>query len=242
LLVWKMEPSRTRRSRSSRALTRLPLCATAIWPCAQSMRIGCALRSLLSPAVEYRVWPMAMCPGSASSARSSNASATCPMAREMRIFSPSALAMPALSWPRCWRAYSPRYVRLAASGCPKMPKTPHSSLYLSRCSLASLARVLAAPDAVFASPRPSDGGTSAGVPSRTRFPLSGCTTCEVSFDGGGPGPLGVAHRDVDRGGWWDGNRQPVAARRPDPARRDARGGRAREDLLLFGRVHRHDDS
>ena len=52
LLVWKIEPPCTSSSRSSRALTRLPLCATAICPCAHSMRNGCAFSSLLSPAVE----------------------------------------------------------------------------------------------------------------------------------------------------------------------------------------------
>ena len=39
--------------------------------------------------------------------------------------------MPALSCPRCCSAYRPRYVRLAASGWPKIPKTPHSSRNLS---------------------------------------------------------------------------------------------------------------
>src|SRR5678815_4011711 len=53
------------------------------------------------------------------------------MARLARIRAPSDVTMPALSWPRCWSAYNPRYVRLAASGLPKIPKTPHSSLNLS---------------------------------------------------------------------------------------------------------------
>ena len=52
LPVWKIDPALTSSSRSSRALTRLPLWATAIWPCAQSIRNGCAFSSLLSPAVE----------------------------------------------------------------------------------------------------------------------------------------------------------------------------------------------
>src|SRR3569832_724497 len=38
---------------------------------------------------------------------------------------PSLAAMPALSCPRCCSACRPRYVRLAASGWPKTPKTPH---------------------------------------------------------------------------------------------------------------------
>src|SRR5581483_8812615 len=44
---------------------------------------------------------------------------------------PSDAAMPALSWPRCCSAYTPRYVRLEASVCPQIPNTPHSSLHLS---------------------------------------------------------------------------------------------------------------
>ena len=52
LLVWKMAPSRLSASRSSDAFTRLPLWHSAICPCWQSMRIGCALTSLLAPAVE----------------------------------------------------------------------------------------------------------------------------------------------------------------------------------------------
>ena len=52
LLVWKIDPRRTSASRSSAALTRLPLWQMAMGPCTQSIRIGCALASLLSPAVE----------------------------------------------------------------------------------------------------------------------------------------------------------------------------------------------
>ena len=47
---------------------------------------------------------------------------------------PSETAMPALSWPRCWRANRPKKVmRATSSPGAKMPKTPHSSLGLS-CS------------------------------------------------------------------------------------------------------------
>src|SRR5579872_5179121 len=35
--------------------------------------------------------------------------------------------MPAASWPRCWSACRPSATIAAASGWPKMPKTPHSS-------------------------------------------------------------------------------------------------------------------
>src|SRR3954470_8870112 len=48
---------------------------------------------------------------------------------------PSDAAMPALSCPRCCNAYKPRYVRFEASVCPKIPKTPHSSLNLSIITL-----------------------------------------------------------------------------------------------------------
>ncbi len=62
LLVWKIAPPRLSSSRSSAALTRLPLWQRAIWPCWQSIRIGWALISLLAPAVEYRTWPTARLP------------------------------------------------------------------------------------------------------------------------------------------------------------------------------------
>src|ERR1700704_2003846 len=43
------------------------------------------------------------------------------------IVSPSLTAIPADSWPRCWRAKRPRYARWA-TGCPGAytPKTPHA--------------------------------------------------------------------------------------------------------------------
>ena len=47
--------NRAARSSSSRrtpALTRLPLCAMAIWPRSQSTTNGCALASVLEPVVE----------------------------------------------------------------------------------------------------------------------------------------------------------------------------------------------
>ena len=52
LLVWKIEPCLTSRSRISLALTMLPLWQMPTCPCTQSMTIGCAFESLLSPAVE----------------------------------------------------------------------------------------------------------------------------------------------------------------------------------------------
>ena len=43
-VVWKIDPLFSSSSRSSEALVRLPLCAMAIWPRAQSTVSGCALR------------------------------------------------------------------------------------------------------------------------------------------------------------------------------------------------------
>ena len=74
---------------------------------------------------------------------------------------PSAVTMPALSWPRCCSAYSPRYVRLAASGLPKMPKTPHSSLNLSSICCAASRR-----------------GASAGKPRFTNGCRDACSSVE----------------------------------------------------------------
>jgi len=45
---------------------RLPLWATAISPTRLWQKIGWALRRTLAPVVEYRVWPTAISPGSAS--------------------------------------------------------------------------------------------------------------------------------------------------------------------------------
>ena len=44
---------------------------------------------------------------------------------------PSKLVMPAASWPRCCKAWSPSATKLAASSAPQMPNTPHSSRNLS---------------------------------------------------------------------------------------------------------------
>jgi hypothetical protein len=42
-----------------------------------------------------------------------------PIARETRIFSPSAVAMPALSWPRCCSAYKPEVREVGRLGVPE---------------------------------------------------------------------------------------------------------------------------
>ena len=86
LLVWKIEPSRTSSSRSSRALTRLPLCAIAIWPCAQSIRIGCAFcEPALAGRRVARVADRAGGRAGLRASRSLKASATWPIARDTRM-------------------------------------------------------------------------------------------------------------------------------------------------------------
>ncbi len=88
-------------SPSSVVLVRLPL-----WPRANPARptaryTGWAWIQSLEPAVEYRVWPMAMCPRRPDSFRSSNTVVTRPMSFMTVMTSPSLTAMPADSWPRC---------------------------------------------------------------------------------------------------------------------------------------------
>ncbi len=74
--VWKMAPCPLSHACSSRSLTRFPLWQTAMGPWTHSIRIGWALTSVLSPAVEYRTWPMAAEPCRSASARSLKMSAT----------------------------------------------------------------------------------------------------------------------------------------------------------------------
>ena len=91
-------------SPSSAVLVRFPL-----WPSANPARptprkTGWAWIQSLEPAVEYRVWPMARWPRRPESLRSSNTVVTRPMSFITVMASPSLTAMPADSWPRCWRA------------------------------------------------------------------------------------------------------------------------------------------
>ena len=86
---------------SCAVLTRLPL-----WPRANSKwsaprYTGWALRQVLDPVVEYRVWPMARSPVRAARVRSSKTFDTRPMSLTTVRASPSLTAMPADSWPRC---------------------------------------------------------------------------------------------------------------------------------------------
>ncbi len=100
-------------SASAVVLVRLPL-----WPSAKPARptgryTGWAPAQSEEPCVEYRVWPMARCPSSPDSVRSSNTVATRPMSLTTVTVSPSLTAMPADSCPRCCRANRPSKVRLA---------------------------------------------------------------------------------------------------------------------------------
>ena len=52
LVVWKIEPRCSSRRRHSSALVKLPLCPTASGPLLQSITMGCAFASDVSPAVE----------------------------------------------------------------------------------------------------------------------------------------------------------------------------------------------
>ena len=54
--------------------------------------------------VESRVWPMARCPCGAARVASSNTWLTSHISRYTSMPQPSATAMPADSWPRCWGA------------------------------------------------------------------------------------------------------------------------------------------
>src|SRR5664279_3979469 len=96
--------------------------------------MGCAFSRRDSPVVEYLTWPIADEPGSREGRPTSMRSATYPMPFSTDTREPFHVTMPADSWPRCCMAYSPRYVRFAASAWPKMPKTPHSSRNLSEAS------------------------------------------------------------------------------------------------------------
>src|SRR5262249_45895870 len=135
---WNTAPSRSSSSRRASAFTMLPLWAMATGPCAGLALIGCALRTLELPPVEYRTCPMARWPGSRRRRSRLKTSATHPIAFSTWKARPSVAAMPADSWPRCCSAYSPRYATLAASEWFHTPKSPHSSWNLSSRSRAAV--------------------------------------------------------------------------------------------------------
>ena len=108
LLVWKIEPLCSSLRRHSAAFVKFPLCPTEIFPLLQSIMIGCAFSSALSPAVEYRVCPIEAQPGSLSSTSGLKISSTSPIARCAYNSFPSVETIPADSCPRCCNAYKPR--------------------------------------------------------------------------------------------------------------------------------------
>jgi hypothetical protein len=101
---WKMEPEISSSRLSSWAFTRLPLWAMAMEPDSKSTTSGWAFFSSELPVVEYRTCPIAVCPGSRARISSEKMSATSPISLWKMIFSPSVLAIPALSCPRCCSA------------------------------------------------------------------------------------------------------------------------------------------
>src|SRR4029453_13265023 len=114
--------------RSSSVLVRLPLCASATVRAGPCCTIGCAFVQCVEPVVEERQCPIAVCPRNPRSFCSEKACVTRPMSRRTVRRPWSETAIPADSWPRCWRAKSPKYVRRATSRSGAwMPTTPHTS-------------------------------------------------------------------------------------------------------------------
>ena len=115
LVEEKVQPQPASSLFRSTALMTLPLWATATSTSGPLDTIGWALAILLEPVVEYRVCPMARWPVRLRKSSSLNACATRPIAVQVVMRPPSAADMPALSWPRCWRANSPKKAIRAAS-------------------------------------------------------------------------------------------------------------------------------
>ena len=130
---WQIAPLRISSRRSVRPLVRLPLWATAKPPTVEfgEQRLDVAQDRLAGGGVAG-VADGAMLPGRRSmTSRSEKVSPTRPRRRSEWKRLPSKVTMPAASWPRCCRACRPSAVIAAASGWPKMPKTPHSSRSVS---------------------------------------------------------------------------------------------------------------
>src|SRR3990172_4650384 len=90
--------------------------------------MGWAFLRRLAPVVEYLLCPIAIYPESLSRRSCEKISATRPISiSECKNF-PSDDTIPALSCPLCCKAWSPRYVIFAASGCPYIPNIPHINL------------------------------------------------------------------------------------------------------------------
>src|SRR5262245_44823669 len=104
---------------------------------------------------------------------------------------------------------------LAASGWPKIPKTPHSSLNLSN---------------IFCSSPSAPGARDFFYPLGQRLDRGRLRHAfgKVAFNRGIPDALRFVNRQIDRNFTGDGNPEQVAARLADYPRRDARGCRTLE--------------
>ena len=129
---WNIAPFFTKFFLNSIPFVRLPLCEQAIPPPIKSANKGWIFFKVVFPVVEYLTCPKAEFPGNLFITDALvKWSPTSPIYGSLLKFFPSKETIPALSWPLCWRACKPRAVRAAASGWPKTPNTPHSSLSLS---------------------------------------------------------------------------------------------------------------
>ena len=94
-------------SAKSPVFVRLPLWAKASVPYLVGRNVGCAFTQVLDPVVLYRQWPIARLPLSVARSPSVNTCETRPISLKIRILSPSLVAIPADSVPRCCKAYKP---------------------------------------------------------------------------------------------------------------------------------------
>src|SRR3954452_5348601 len=180
-----------------------------------------------------------MSPSSARSFSSSKTWETSPVSRRVVMWPPSQVAIPADSWPRCWRAYRPKYASRATS-CPGAytPKTPHSSRGPSRSGMGQSVASIHVPGREIRKrgrlQRKASSGPGPRRPrdhavcgelfgqrwSKSGAYIAGSDHRELSASEGAPSGLGL--RQVDPG-FRLGRHEldPVAADIPDPQNRDA---------------------
>ena len=91
-------------SARSPVLVRLPLWAKASVPYLVGRKVGWAFTQVLEPVVLYRVWPIARSPGSVAKSDSVKTCETRPISLKTTMRSPSDVAIPADSVPRCCSA------------------------------------------------------------------------------------------------------------------------------------------
>src|SRR5690606_18347078 len=72
-------------------------------------------------------------PSSRAMALGWNTSRTRPLPLCTRIWVPVEVAMPAASWPRCWRTVRPSYSAVATSVVATMPMMPHMAVVSVAC-------------------------------------------------------------------------------------------------------------